>query len=106
MIAIDYEKYLNMNTRQLLNSLVKEEKKHQKIKAEMFQKLNNTEELIKFLKAKIKESLDKPKNEFFTREQTGLNEIALKIKDEIEAKEQEQLRKEVQEEMNRNYNEL
>lgn len=26
MITIDYEKYLNMNTRQLLNSLTKEEK--------------------------------------------------------------------------------
>lgn len=74
----------------------------------MFQKLNNSKELIKFLKAKITENINNPKNEneFFTREQSELNEIALEVKNQIEAKEQERLRKEVQEEMNRNYNEL
>lgn len=106
MLATDYEKYLNMNTKQLLNSLLKEEKKQQKIKDEMFQKLNNTEKLIKFLKAQIKENLDKPKNEFLARERTGLDEIALKVENNIAVKEQKKLRKEVQEEMNRNYDEL
>lgn len=54
---IAYEKYSNMNRRQLLNSLLSAEKKEQKIKAS----LNENSELIKFLKSKLKESLDSPK---------------------------------------------
>ncbi len=61
MAVIDYEKYNNMTQRQLLNSLINAEKKEQKIKDDMTKKLNDTQELIKFLKAKMKESLDKPK---------------------------------------------
>lgn len=54
---IDYTKYENMNRRQLLNSLLSAEKKEQKIK----ESLSETNELIKFLKSKLKESLDSPK---------------------------------------------
>ncbi|MCR2101546.1 hypothetical protein [Campylobacter upsaliensis] len=104
--AIDYEKYSNMNIRQLTNSLLNAEKKEQKIKAEMFQKLNDTEELIKFLKAKIKENLDKPKNEFFTREQAGLNKIALEVQKQISKEEQECLEAELRDEIQRKYDEL
>ena len=57
MLTINYEKYSNMNRRQLLNSLLNAEKKEQKIKDD----LNAQTELIKFLKSKIKESIDKPK---------------------------------------------
>ena len=55
---IAYEKYTNMSRRQLLNSLLAAEKQEQKIKAQMQEK----QELIKFLKVKIKESLDAPKH--------------------------------------------
>lgn len=57
MTAINYEKYSNMNRRQLLNSLLSAEKKEQKMKAD----LEAHNELIKFLKSKLKESLDSPK---------------------------------------------
>lgn len=57
MVAIDYDKYAGMNKRQLMNALLSAEKKEQKIKAD----LSNQCELIKFLKSKIKESLDSPK---------------------------------------------
>ena len=57
MTAINYEKYSNMNRRQLINSLISAEKKEQKIKAS----LSENSELIKFLKSKLKESLDSPK---------------------------------------------
>lgn len=55
---IDYTKYENMNRRQLLNSLLSAEKKEQKIK----ESLSENGELIKFLKSKLKESLDSPKH--------------------------------------------
>lgn len=99
MQTIDYEKYSNMNQKQLLNSLINAEKQEQKIKKQMQEK----QKLIYFLKTKMKESLDTSKNEFFTQEQAGLDKIALEVQNQISIKEQEQLRKEVQEEINRDY---
>ncbi|TLD91040.1 hypothetical protein LS74_010620 [Helicobacter magdeburgensis] len=107
MTAINYEKYSNMNRRQLINSLISAEKKEQKIKAEAERKLSETNELIKFLKSKIKESLDSPKYEFVTREQSGLNKIANEVKNQISTQEKEQLKIEIQQEMSKDYgNEL
>lgn len=106
MSMIDYEKYSNMNERQLLNSLINAEKKEQKIKAEAEKKINETKELIQFLKAKIKESLDKPKYEFLTREQTNLNAISKKVTEQILIEEQKQLEIELQKEITGDYNEL
>lgn len=51
---IDYEKYLNMDIKQLVNSLEKEEKNEEKI----YQKLFQSQELIEFLKYEIKEKLN------------------------------------------------
>lgn len=51
---IDYKEYLNMDIKQLVNSLEKEERNEDKI----YQKLFQSQELSKFLKDKIKESLN------------------------------------------------
>lgn len=106
MQKINYEKYSNMTQRQILNSLINAQKQEQKIKKQMQEKLLEKQELIKFLKAKIKESLDKPKYEFLTLEQAGLDKIALEVEKQISKEEQERLKKEVQEETNRNYDEI
>ena len=103
---IDYEKYSNMTKRQLLNSLINAEKKEQKIKAEAEKKINETKELIQFLKAKIKESLDKPKYQFLTREQTNLDAILKKVTEQISIEEQKQLEIKLQKDITRDYNEL
>lgn len=95
-----------MNIRQLTNSLVNAEKQEQKIKEQIQEKLFEKQELIKFLKAKIKESLDKPKYEFLTREQAGLDKIALEVKNQIPKEEQERLKAEAEAEANKEYNEL
>ncbi len=103
MIATNYDKYANMSRRQLLNSLLNAEKKEQKIKAD----LNANKELIKFLKSKMKESLDSPKYEFATREQSGLDKIANELKSQMSKQEQERLKIEIEQEISRDYsNEL
>lgn len=99
MTAINYDKYANMDRRQLLNSLISAEKKEQKMKAD----LNSHAELIKFLKSKMKESLDNPKNEFFTREQVGFDKIANTIKSQLSAQEQEQIKADILQEINKDY---
>ena len=97
MGAIDYKKYSNMTKRQLLNSLINAEKKEQKLKEEAEKKINETKELIQFLKAKMIKSLDdKPKYQFFTREQTNLDEISKKVTEQISIEEQKQLEAELQ----------
>lgn len=63
MAAIDYEKYNKMSQKQLLNSLIIAEKKEQKLKANAEEKLKEISELVKFLKAKMKESLNKPRDD-------------------------------------------
>ena len=100
--AIDYEKYSNMNIRQLTNSLLSAEKQEQKIKEQMQQK----QELISFLKTKIKESLDKPSYKFLTEEEAGLDKIALEVEKQIPKEEQERLEAELQDEIHRKYDEL
>lgn len=100
MSMIDYKKYSNMTKRQLLNSLLNARKKEQKIKAEAEKKINETKKLIQFLKAKMIKSLDdKPKYEFFTREQTNLNAISKKVTEQILIEEQKQLEIELQKEI-------
>lgn len=100
MSMIDYKKYSNMTKRQLLNSLLNARKKEQKIKAEAEKKINETKKLIQFLKAKMIKSLDdKPKYEFFTREQTNLNAISKKVTEQISIEEQKQLEIELQKEI-------
>ena len=59
MTTIDYAKYSNMSERQLLNSLLNAEKKEAKLRAEFHEKIKNSTELIKFLKAKLNENLIK-----------------------------------------------
>lgn len=60
--TIDYDKYSNMNKKQLLNALINAEKKKQKIKQDLNEKMKHTTELIKFLKTKLKKSLNEPKS--------------------------------------------
>ena len=58
---VDYAKYANMNARQLVNSLMTLERKEEKYREEVKNKLRDMQELAYFLKTKIKESLDSPK---------------------------------------------
>lgn len=60
--TIDYDKYSNMNKKQLLNALINAENKKQKIKRDLNEKIKHTTELIKFLKTKLKKSLNEPKS--------------------------------------------
>ena len=89
---IAYEKYTNMNRRQLLNSLLSAEKKEQKIKAS----LSENSELIKFLKSKLKESLDYPK--YYTLE-TSPAMKKMKQWEKDNPQEAQQIRQELEEEM-------
>ncbi len=92
MVAIDYDKYADMNKRQLMNALLSAEKKEQKIKAD----LSSQCELIKFLKSKIKESLDSPK--YYTLETSpALKKI--KQWEKQNPQEAEQVRQELEAEM-------
>ena len=100
---IDYKKYSNMNERQLLNSLLNARKKEQKIKAEAEKKINETKKLIQFLKAKVKESLDKPKQNFEPLKQTESYKQFQKMKAQMTEQEKQELEAEVQKEMNRDY---
>lgn len=92
MTAINYEKYSNMNRRQLLNSLLSAEKKEQKMKAD----LEAHNELIKFLKSKLKESLDSPK--YYTLE-TSPAIKKMKQWEKDNPQEAQQIRQELEEEM-------
>lgn len=57
---IDYAKYENMSKKQLTNALMSVEKKEQKIRSQA--KLKDVQELVLFLKSKIKESADNQKS--------------------------------------------
>lgn len=103
MSMIDYKKYSNMNERQLLNSLLNARKKEQKIKAEAEKKINETKRLIQFLKAKVKESLDKPKQNFEPLKQTESYKQFQKMKAQMTEQEKQELEAELQKEMNRDY---
>jgi len=103
MTTIDYEKYNNMNERQLYNSLLNARKKEQKIKAEADKKINEMKELIKFLTAKVKENLDKPKQSFEPLKQTECYKQFQEMKTQMTEQEKQELETEVQKEMNRDY---
>ena len=92
MITIDYEKYNNMSQKQLLASLNNAEKKEQKIKNDM----SKNKQLIKFLKSKIKESIDKPK--YYTLETSPAMKKFRKWRDE-NPEQAEQIAQELEEEM-------
>ena len=96
MVTINYEKYSNMDRRQLLNSLLNAEKKEQKIRDKFKDDLNAQTELIKFLKSKIKESIDKPK--YYTLETSPAMKKFRKWRDE-NPEQAEQIAQELEEEM-------
>lgn len=93
---INYEKYSNMTKRQLLSSLSKAQKKEQKIKADMQRKLNDTKELIKFLKTKMKKASNKEK--CYTLENSPAIKKMKKWEEE-NPQEAEQIRQELEAEM-------
>lgn len=74
---IDYKEYLNMDIKQLVNSLEKEERNEDKI----YQRLFQSQELIEFLKTRIKEKLD---NQEYLN--TFLNTPKLNTKKQCEVK--------------------
>lgn len=69
---IEYDKYINMSRRQLVNALTNAELKEKKIKEELNKKLEDASNLVKFLKSKLKESLEdseqKDEPKFYTLE--------------------------------------
>lgn len=107
MSAIDYEKYSNMSQRQLLNSLINAEKKEQKLRAEAEKNLNEIKALIKFLKAKMKESLDKPKDDFIPFVESESYKIAKEYEATLSNEQKKAAAERVENLVNRNYgNEL
>lgn len=103
MTTIDYEKYSNMSQRQLLNSLLNAEKQERKIKLQMQEKLAQKQKLIKFLKTKMKESLDKPKYEFIPYTQSESYKIAKAREANRTPQEQKTLEQEVNDLINKDY---
>lgn len=98
MTTIDYAKYSNMNERQLLNSLLNEKKKQAKLKDDFKEKLSYSSELIKFIKSKLNEQLNKEK--FYTLETSpALNQIR-KDFENLPKKEQLELKNELEKILN------
>ena len=97
--SVDYAKYTNMNIKQLVNSLESAKKKKQKFEAQ----ISSTDNLIKFLTQKIKDSLKAPKYEFVSLEESGLIELAKEVEKQFSPQELAQLRQELDEEINRDY---
>ena len=103
MQAINYDKYLNMNERQLLNSLLNAEKKETKIKTI----LQENSDLISFLKAKLKEKIDRPKYNFMPYKESEAYKIGREREKARTPEQQAQLDREIDELINKNYsNEL
>ena len=103
MKAINYEKYANMSTKQLVNALISAEKKEQKLKQEAEKKFKESAELIRFLTSKIKENLERPKYEFFTREQTNLDELVKEVESKMTPEEIKEIKLQLEKEMNTVY---
>lgn len=97
--GIDYDKYSNMTTSQLLNSLESAKKKRVKFQAQA----NNANALIDFLTDKIRDSLKKPKYDFVPYEKSGLPELAKKVKKQFAPKELVRLREELKSEISADY---
>ncbi|WP_086236336.1 hypothetical protein [Campylobacter devanensis] len=98
MATIDYDKYEYMTRRQIVNSLLNAEKKYEKLKNELREKMQNSNNLIKFLRAKIEEELNKETpalNKIKRNSKTTKIEVASKDKviqsqkQELEVKNQE-----------------
>ncbi|MCH5312861.1 MAG: hypothetical protein J1E28_00460 [Helicobacter sp.] len=104
MATINYEKYANMTQRQILNSLINAEKQEEKIKKQMQEKLLEKQELIKFLKAKMRESLDKPKQNFIPLHQTESYKQFQEMKTQMTKQELKELEAKVEKEINTDYN--
>ena len=103
MQEINYDKYLNMNERQLLNSLLNAEKKETKIKTI----LQENSDLISFLKAKLKEKIDRPKYNFVPYKESEAYKIGREKEKARTPEQQAQLDREIDELINKNYgNEL
>ena len=103
MQAINYDKYLNMNERQLLNSLLNAEKKETKIKTI----LQENSDLISFLKAKLKEKIDQPKYNFVPYKESEAYKIGREREKARTPEQQAQLDREIDELINKDYgNEL
>lgn len=99
MLAINYEKYSNMNERQLLNSLLNAEKKETKIKTDL-QENNN---LILFLKAKLKEKIDRPKHNFIPYEQSQSYKLAREYESTLSETKKAELMAELEADINKDY---
>lgn len=93
----DYDKYANMDTRQLASALIKAQKQEQKFRAESQMKLKNMRELIHFLKSKVKESVDKP--QFINYTESKAYKVARELEKQFTPQELEQIRQEVKAEM-------
>lgn len=94
MATIDYAKYSNMSERQLLNSLLNAEKKEAKLRAEFQERIKNSTELIKFLKAKLNEKLNKER--YYTLESSpALNTIKNSFEN-LSKKDQDELKNELE----------
>ena len=102
--TIDYDKYANMDTRQLANALISAEKREQKYVAESQAKIKNMRELIHFLKSKIKESVDKP--QFVNYTESKAYKLAREIEKQFTPQELEEMRQEVKRDMMRSDDEL
>ncbi len=93
---IDYAKYDNMNTKQLVNSLAHLERKEQKYRTE----IKIMQETIQYVQNRIQSTFKKSKKyNFIPLEKTGLAEIAAEIKNSMNADEYKQLRQEVKNEL-------
>lgn len=99
MIAINYEKYSNMNERQLLNSLLNAEKKETKIKTDLQENSN----LISFLKVKLKEKIDSPKHNFIPYEQSQSYKLAREYESTLSETKKAELMAELEADINKDY---
>lgn len=104
MTTIDYDKYANMDTRQLANALMNAQKREQKFRAEAQMKLKNMQELIYFLKSKIKESVDKP--QFINYTESKAYKVARELEKQLTSQDVEQIQQEVKAEMMEHSDEL
>lgn len=99
MQAINYDKYLNMNERQLLNSLLNAEKKETKIKTDLQENSN----LISFLKAKLKEKIDRPRYDFIPYEQSQSYKLAREYESTLSETKKAELMAELEADINKDY---
>ena len=98
-VSIDYDKYSNMTTGQLLNSLESAKKKRVKFQTQA----NNANALIDFSNRQNKRQPKKPKYDFVPYDKSGLPELAKKVKKKFTPKELGRLREELKSEISADY---